>query len=94
MWIMKSIKFLTVILAIMGAVVAICFVLASDHALVVHPKGLIAQKELELIITNILLMLIIIVPTYILLFTVVYKYCIKKENAKYDPDHSYGLSAN
>src|SRR5204863_8756262 len=50
----------------------------------------IAQNELELIITNILLMLLIIVPTYILLFSVVWKYCIKKEKTKYDPDHTYG----
>ena len=65
-------------------------VLASENALVVHPKGIIAQNELELIIVNIILMLIIIVPTYILLFAVVWKYCIKNENAKYDPDHTFG----
>jgi cytochrome o ubiquinol oxidase subunit 2 len=65
-------------------------VLASENALVVHPKGRIAQSELTLIITNIILMLVIIVPTYIFLFVVVWKYCIKKEKAKHDPDHTYG----
>ena len=74
-------------LAVVIGVIGIVIVLASENALVVHPKGIIAQNELELIITNIVLMLIIIVPTYILLFAVVWKYCIKNENAKYDPDH-------
>ncbi|MBA3814932.1 MAG: COX aromatic rich motif-containing protein [Parachlamydiaceae bacterium] len=77
-------------LAVIIGVIGIVFVLASENALVVHPKGIIAQSELELIITNIILMLIIIVPTYLLLFTVVWKYCIKNEHAKYDPDHSFG----
>ncbi len=84
-------KFILIgMLAVIIGVIGIVFVLASENALVVHPKGIIAQSELELIITNIILMLIIIVPTYLLLFTVVWKYCIKNENAKYDPDHSFG----
>lgn len=87
---MKKITFLTVIFAIISALILIFFVLASDNALVLHPKGIVAQSELELIITIIILMLIIIVPTYLILFAVVYKYCIKKEDAKYDPDHTFG----
>ena len=83
-------KFLISILAIVIGVIGIVIVLANENALVVHPKGIIAQNELELIITNIILMLLIIVPTYILLFSMVWKYCIKNENAKYDPDHSHG----
>lgn len=87
---MKRAKFLIGILAIILAVIVIAFVLRSEQALLIHPKGIIAQNELELIIVNILLMLLIIIPTYILLFAVVWKYCVKKEKAKYDPDHTYG----
>lgn len=83
-------KFLLGLLAITLGVIGIVIVLANENALVVHPKGVIAQQILELIITNIILMLVIIAPTYILLFWIVWKYCIKNENAKYDPDHSYG----
>lgn len=83
-------RFLIGILAIVIGVIGIMTVLASENALVVHPKGIIAQNELELIIVNIILMLLIIVPTYFLLFAIVWEYCIKKEKAKYDPDHSYG----
>lgn len=83
---MKKKLFLGV-LAIALAIIYIVIVLASKNALLVHPKGLIAASQLELIITNILLMLVIIIPTYLLLFAVVWKYCIKNEKAKYDPDH-------
>lgn len=83
-------KFLIGLLAIIMGTIGIVIVLTNENALVIHPKGVIAQNELELIITNIVLMLLIIIPTYILLFTVVWKYCIKKEDAKYDPNHTYG----
>jgi len=76
--------------AVVLGVIGIVIVLSNENALVVHPKGIIAKNELELIITNIVLMLVIIVPTYLFLFAVVWKYCIKNEHAKYDPDHSYG----
>jgi cytochrome o ubiquinol oxidase subunit 2 len=84
-------KFLFGLLAIVIAVIGIVIVLGSKHALVVHPGGIIAKSELALIITNILLMLLIIIPTYIFLFAVVWKYCIKNEKADYDPEHSYGF---
>lgn len=80
-------KFLLGLLAVILGVVGCVIVLSSENALVVQPKGMIAKYQLSLIITNILLMLSIIVPTYILLFVVVYKYCLKKD-AEYDPNHS------
>lgn len=86
---MKS-KFLIGLFAVAIGAAGIVIVLASENALLVHPKGIIAKSELELIVLNILLMLIIVIPTYILLFYIVYKYCLKNEHAKYDPDHSYG----
>lgn len=87
---MRNLKFVAVILAILVSLLAIFFVLMDEKTLIIHPKGVVAQNEKELIITNILLMLIIIIPTYILLFAVVYRYCIKKVNAKYNPDHTFG----
>jgi cytochrome o ubiquinol oxidase subunit II len=83
-------KLLIGMLAVVIGVIGIVIVLASKNALVVHPKGMIAHHILELIIANIILMLLIIIPTYLLLFAVVWKYCIKKNDAKYDPDHTYG----
>lgn len=83
-------KNLIIFLAILIGVVGIVVVLTNENALIVHPKGVIARDELRLIITNILLMLLIIVPTYILLFFVFWKYCIKNKDAPYDPEHTHG----
>ena len=87
---MKRIKFVIGILAILGLALAIFFVLRSDNALLTHPKGIIARSELDLIITNYLLMLIVVVPTLILLFVIAWKYRAKNTKAKYDPEHSHG----
>lgn len=85
-----KINFLISVLAVVLGLIGIVVVLTEENALVVHPKGIIAKDILELIITNIALMLLIIIPTYILLFTIMWKYCVKNEHAKYDPNHSYG----
>lgn len=87
---MKTKLLIGLFLVVLG-VLGIVLVLSSENALVVHPKGIVAQNELDLIIINIILMLIIIVPTYILLFTVVWKYCISKKKTEYEPEHSYGF---
>lgn len=83
-------KFLISILLVILGVIGTTLVLASNNTLVFHPKGIIARNEFELIITNIILMLLIILPTYILLFTVVWKFCIKPETTSYDPNYSVG----
>lgn len=83
-------KFLFGFLAVVLGVIGVTIVLASENALVFHPKGIIARDEFELIITNIILMLLIILPTYILLFTIVWKFCIRHETANYDPNYTIG----
>jgi len=83
-------KFLIGLLVVILGSVAIALVLANEKSLVTHPMGLIAEKQLELIVLNILLMLVIIVPTYLVLFFVVWKYCLVKKTGEYDPEHSYG----
>lgn len=87
-------KLLIGILVIVIAIIGISMVLAHENALVFHPKGIIAEEELQLIVINILLMLLIIVPTFLFLFTVVWKYCIKKEDSHHDPNHNFGLKGD
>ncbi len=88
---MRRIKFFIIFLAIFAAVAAIVFVLTRENALVTHPKGMIARSELDLIHTNIFLMLIVIVPTFLFLFYTVWRYRVKNAKAKYDPEHSHGV---
>lgn len=84
---MKKKLFISLI-AVTLLVIYIVIVLASKHALLVHPKGIISSSILGLIVTNILLMLTIILPTYVLLFTVVWKYCIQKKETEHNPDQT------
>jgi cytochrome o ubiquinol oxidase subunit 2 len=83
-------KFWIGLIAVILGAIGVTVVLASENALVFHPRGIIAKEELELIVINLILMWIIIIPTYILLFAVVYKYCIKNVQTEYDPDHTLG----
>ena len=79
---MRGIKFLLSVLAIGGAAFAIFLVLKSDKALLIHPKGVIAHQELKLMVKQIALMLIVIVPTFIVLYVVAWKYRAQKGRAQ------------
>jgi len=84
----RIIKFAIGILAILTAIFIIVFVLKHEATLLTHPKGAIARSELELIATNYFLMALIIVPTFILLFIIAWKYHSKNSKAKYEPESS------
>ncbi len=82
----KKIRLAIGVLALFTMALAIFFVLRSDAALITHPKGIIAHRELNLISTIILLMLIIVIPTFIILFAVAWKYRANNSKAKYEPE--------
>lgn len=88
---MKRLRFAIGLFAILCAIVAIFFVLKSDNALLTHPEGIIARDELHLIKMNILLMLIVIAPTFALLFWIVWKYRSKNSKAQYAPEKTGGV---
>lgn len=79
---MKKIKYIIVAVAVAVALFAIVAVLRNDHALVTHPKGVMAHKELHVIKRNILLMLTVIVPTFVLLGITLWKNRTKNTKAK------------
>jgi cytochrome o ubiquinol oxidase subunit II len=85
---MNSPKFLIGLLAVIATLLALIFILRSEYALVMHPKGIIAQQMLDLIFTNYLLMFIVIVPTFFVLFAIAWKYRTKNAKAQYDPEHT------
>jgi len=86
----KNIKFLIGILATLILISGVYFVLRGENALLAHPKGVVARKELDLMIRSILLMLIVVVPTLIGLFVIAWRYRSKNAGAKYDPEHASG----
>lgn len=74
------------ILALLAASVGIYFALSSKHALVVHPKGLIANLQLKVILVNLFLMALVIVPTFVCLYLVAWKYRFQNKKASYEPE--------
>lgn len=87
---MKRIKFLLAILFVLCGASAIYWVVQSPNTVVVHPKGSIAESELHLIKTNLFLMLVIIVPTFLLLLRTAWKYRASNTKKEHDPEASYG----
>mgnify|MGYP000078304326 CR=1 FL=1 len=85
---MKGIKLVLIILAVVCGMIAIFFVLSSESALVLNPKGIIARSQRDLMITNISLMLSIIVPTFIFLFGTLWY--VKRSKAKPDLEKHLG----
>lgn len=63
----------------------------SEMFTVLNPKGIIALKEKNLLITATLLMLIVVIPVFILTFFIAWRYREGNEKAKYTPEwhHSY-----
>lgn len=55
------------------------------------PKGIIAQKQLSLLITVTLIMLCIVIPVFAALIYIVWKYTAKKQPADYRPENTGNL---
>ncbi len=53
---------------------------------VLNPKGVIAVAEKDLLITSVLLMMIVIVPVFVMLFSFAWRYRAGNTKAKYSPD--------
>jgi cytochrome o ubiquinol oxidase subunit II len=87
---MKRSHALVGILAVAGALLAVILVLMGEGALLTHPKGIIAHKELDLMVVDVLLMLSVIVPTCIALFIVVWNRSKKESSTDHDPEHTFG----
>ncbi len=87
---MGKVKLIIGIGLVVVALVVIYFVLNNEHTLVTHPKGVIAHQQLELIVTNVILMLLILVPTAIILLLTAWKFRANNRKTEYTPEHRFG----
>ncbi len=81
---------LVVVCGLTAAVVAA----VHGHVIpVLEPKGLIAQKEYNLLVTATLLMLIVVVPVFVMTFWIAWRYRASNKKAQYRPDwdHNHWL---
>ncbi|OJU81727.1 MAG: ubiquinol oxidase subunit II [Chlamydia sp. 32-24] len=78
-----------------GLIVLVVLFMFSNHIAVLTPKGIIAEKQLEVILKSTFYMLIIVIPVLILAFIIPWHYRGSNKRANYDPewDHSYTAEA-
>lgn len=81
-----------IILAVDAGLLALCL-LQIIHPIfhwgnfaVLNPQGIIANKEKQLLITALLIMAIVVIPVFILLFLILYKYRADKNQTDYSPN--------
>lgn len=84
----KKIQVLLALIAVAG-VIGIATILLHGHNIpVLNPQGTIANKERDLIIFTVVLALVIVIPVFVMLFAIVWKYREGnlKAKTKYSPD--------
>ncbi|MDB5171054.1 MAG: Ubiquinol oxidase subunit [Candidatus Saccharibacteria bacterium] len=86
----KIVIFALLSIAALGATV---FLLRDSNIAVLDPKGVIAQKERDLIVFTTLLGLLIVVPVFALTFGIAWKYRESNAKAKYTPDWDRNILA-
>jgi cytochrome o ubiquinol oxidase subunit 2 len=84
---MKKFKYVCVLLGLIGSLGALAWVISSEQTVVMHPKGLVAQQEWSLIKINLLLMQLIMVPTWVWLFWTAWRYRAGNREASYDANY-------
>jgi cytochrome o ubiquinol oxidase subunit 2 len=81
-----------VLLSLAVALFAVFF-LSGNNVAVLHPQGIIAQKQLNLMVIATLLMLIVVIPVFVLTFGIAWKYRASNTKAKYSPDWDHNRTA-
>jgi cytochrome o ubiquinol oxidase subunit 2 len=80
-------NYLAIAFLIITMIIAVLFALLQNYTFqVFDPKGLIATEERGLIIHAVLLMLIVVVPVFILAFSIAWHYRAGNTKATYTPD--------
>ncbi len=87
----KAFKIAIVVLFFLGLVALSVIYISNNEIAVLEPKGMIGEKERDLIITSSLLMLIVVVPVLVLTWVFAWKYRATNLKAKHTPDweHNY-----
>lgn len=82
----KKYKFALLILLIAGVAVGAALFWQHNNIAVLRPEGMIADKERRLMIITTLLGLLVVIPVFILTFTIAWKYRASNTSAKHTPD--------
>lgn len=89
---MKKVFKIAIVTLLCLAAIAVSMLYISNHEIaVLEPKGLIGERECELIATASLLMLIVVIPVFVLTWVFAWKYRESNTKSKHAPDweHNY-----
>lgn len=89
---MKTIyKFILIVLLFLGACALTALYISTHSMAVLDPKGIIGEKERDLIATSSQLMLIVVVPVFIFALIFSWRYRASNAKARHEPDweHNY-----
>ena len=89
----KIIKYLAIALALLATATVTYIYIQNNNIAVLEPKGMIAEKESDLIITSSLLMLIVVVPVLVLTWFVAWRYREGNLKARHAPDWEHNTIA-
>ncbi|MGC1177035.1 MAG: ubiquinol oxidase subunit II [Candidatus Saccharimonadales bacterium] len=79
--------------AILWLIGILAFYLRKSNFAVLNPMGEVAAKERNLLIFTVLLGLLVVVPVFIMTFTIAWKYREGNTKANYKPDWDHNLAA-
>ena len=83
----KIMRVRTIVVALLLLLVGYLSLYVSSHNMgVLNPKGVIAVAEKDLLITSVMLMMIVIIPVFIMLFSFAWRYRASNTQAKYTPN--------
>jgi cytochrome o ubiquinol oxidase subunit 2 len=89
----KKVKTILLALIFFGIMLAGLLFLFYGNIVMFDPKGIIALKQRNLMITSTLLMLIVVIPVFILTAWIAWRYRAKNKKAKYTPEWDFNLLA-
>jgi cytochrome o ubiquinol oxidase subunit 2 len=85
----KKFKIAILVLVFIGIAIATACFLASEHVVVLNPKGMIGMKERKLLVFATGLMMIVVIPVFILTLFFAWRYREGNKKAKYAPEWSH-----
>ena len=86
-------KFLILLGSFLVVGIASFAFLFTTDIVVLNPKGMIGEKERDLLVIATVLMLIVVIPVFLLTFWLAWKYREENSKAKYKPDWEHSTLA-
>ncbi len=78
-------------LLFVGVITLLYLLIRTHNVAILAPQGLIARKERNLLLFGAILSLLVVIPVYIMTFTIAWKYRASNKQASYTPDWDHDV---